>query len=249
MEIERPPIPLDRIPVFDEQDVVVNGKVLDDYKAINRGDITVAVVSKEYSLIQHSKVIERLNQVVKPDEIAKARIFYENNGAKMYLDLYYQKFSFKPKVNDEVQLGIRICNSVDGSMKLMIVPTSYRLACSNGVTHAREMGMIQRKHLGDALSVLTKLEEVIGEVQQRFETIQTRYSDWANTPIVFADAVPILEQKLPEKYVKAIKLAKPETAWDLFNCLTQLNTHDDRRNDGLKMDFDRTIEQIMTVQH
>ena len=218
------------------------------YKAIvTENDKLVSIVSKKYKLIQHTEVLDKLeisSKLFKESVIYKS--FYPlDTKAVMYATLMFKnnmQIEIKPK--DTVSFGIQVINSVDSSQSLTVLPFSLRLVCKNGMTHKEFISKTMKKHYDSATEILDNLTNIILETVEKLYPLANLYKEYANTPLSCSLNEIKSIKLIPEKYKSKVYTTKIETVWDLFNVLTQLNTHDPRRNLNTKSQFNPIIEKI-----
>lgn len=258
---------MENFPTFIEEDVYVDRRPLnqwehdvkkaDGYKGIvNKitGSIA-AIVSKKYELIQHKNVYDAFTKAVGLiTEETQIKVEFAKNGARMFIFLEYPKVSFEVKKGDIVNYGLTVTNSVDGSMRLMVIPYTKRLICSNGMTHQEMLGGVQKKHLKNAKVLVEELPAVIKEGLNNVTALHELYKQWAITEAKADELLDELKKEkpgviLPKKYADEIqtkiKMGDMLTKWDLFNVLTELNWHDEKRQMDSKVNFNREIMKIV----
>lgn len=216
-------------------------------------DTCVAVVSPTYELVQHREVIEAVREAIITETQIEPEIqaSFENSGARMFCDLKIPSLNKDVAVGDTISFGVRVVNSTDATTPLKILPFTLRLACTNGMTHSEFISSVMQRHNGDVKGVLANLAEIVSQTVAANEDLIKLYRSWKTKTIPdFAGLVEVLDTNhvvIPKKYLKEVELATPETAWDFFNVLTNLNTFDEKRVVGVKEDFNKIIERAMTV--
>lgn len=115
-------------------------------------EIPVGIVSKQYTLVQHQQLFDKVLQALDNMEIncadVKASLDLTEYGERMRLSvvLPHDKYGMKLAVNDEYGFKFECFNSVDGSMRLRAVISWLRLICLNGMTIRIDDTSYERRH-------------------------------------------------------------------------------------------------------
>jgi hypothetical protein len=119
------------------------------------------------------------------------------------------------------------------------------------MTHRSVLEKSVQYHTGKREIVIGALSSVIKESVAKVTIIEQQYKSWMtvsfNANSLNSEKFEEVTKPIPQKYLDAIEIAKPKTKWDLFNVLTDLNSHDANRNFGGKHGFDRRIEDLLAV--
>lgn len=234
------------IPTFQKQELKnEKGMKLDNFRLIvdEKGE-AIQVVSKEYSLIQHTSVYKTFKKI--DHGFVNEQLVFTNNGARMYILATAEVGSseIEPIVGDLIKYGIAIENSVDKSRSLCVYAYTLRLACTNGMTHRHNARgyAVKHAHLDGDFS----LEAAISNTVMGIHELSSMYIKWTKETVNDIEKAEELAAKLlPKKYLNNVEITADTTKWDLFNQLTSLNTHDAKREDHTKLAFNRKIEDLM----
>ena len=185
---------LERLPTFHFDNVVVNRRVLRDYKAVVRDDTedVVAIVSSRYKLAQHRTVfkifIEKLRQFY-GDANLKGYVTHE--GTRAFLFVTCKEIELK---DDSVyDMGFMVTNSVDATMGIRVALFQYRLVCSNGLISKENIMEMYQKHVQGQMSDFWK------KLKQKYEAVISKFDTYVD------DTVKKL-QIMKETVVKAWEL-------------------------------------------
>ena len=164
--------------------------------------IPIGVVSKEYSLVQHTEILDKAIAGLKSAKIEEAELNTEiqitKYGERMHLSIYLPiKYRFDPGDENPMDLRLEIMNSVDGSTRFRCLMGWYRLVCSNGLIIGVTQSDIRRRHSGDL-----KIED-IGNVLAAgigdSKTEKENFIKWRETKISIAKVAEWADNQL---YVK-----------------------------------------------
>lgn len=116
--------------------------------------VPVGVVSKDYSLVPHSAVLNVATDALEAAQIktadVKAELTITECGERMALSLYLpKKFAFDPGDGHPLDLRLECFNSVDGSTRFRALMGWFRLVCSNGLIIGVTRSDVRRRHVGD----------------------------------------------------------------------------------------------------
>jgi hypothetical protein len=242
------------VPMFETQPVYLAGeKPIEGRVAIVdcKTQDVVSFKSDDYTLIQHSEVLGTLSDAMMSTGLKVEKANPQFYRGRMYCDLTFKKHSIEVKKGDIVQTGVSVVNSVDGSTGIVIMPFTLRLSCMNGAVHRSILERSIQYHMGDRDAVLAKMSAIIVQAVDSTARVEETYKHWAEThfDMKLLKTDPFIEvlNHMPKKYVKAINEEKPKTQWDLFNVLTALNTHDERRSVNNKHYFNNRIEELLAI--
>jgi len=116
--------------------------------------VPVALVSENYTLIQHTAVykiiLEALNKIeISPDNVT-GEIFITKYGERMALRVYLSsKFGFSPGDGNEMELLLECFNSVDATTKFSALLIWFRTICNSGLVVGVSRMDIRRRHIGN----------------------------------------------------------------------------------------------------
>lgn len=161
--------------------------------------IPLGVVSKDYTLVQHTAVLDVASRALDAASIALADVHAEvkitEYGERMALSLFLpDKYRFDPGDGHPMALRLECVNSVDGSTRFRALMGWFRFVCGNGLIVGVTRSDIRRRHVGDLqLQDIGKvlslgLKESIAE-KKNFET-------WRTAPITQRRLEPWVDEVL-----------------------------------------------------
>lgn len=119
----------------------------------DRTCVPVGVVSKDYTFIQHTAVLDMAQQALRSVNIDPAMVWTElaltEYGERMSLSLYLpEKYLFQAEDGHPMDLRLECTNSVDGSTRFRALMGWFRLVCSNGLIIGITRADLRRRHVG-----------------------------------------------------------------------------------------------------
>jgi hypothetical protein len=143
---------------------------------------------------------------------------------------------------DEMNFGILVRNSVDGSSGLNIDGFSFRHICSNisimGLMHISALGRktgIRRRHTKNLDITLGNLKNMMGSVSKQMYRVRETYAGWM-VEEVNKETIKKIGTSIPVKYLPdyldvsenkpTITLPTMPTKWKMYNDLTQKIWHE-----------------------
>ena len=105
----------------------------------------IGVVSKRYALVQHTAVIEALENALRSEDVGstdlRCRLTMSESGARMAMRVELpDEFAFKAPDGHPMALTFECFNSVDRTVPLFALLGWFRFVCTNGlvigITHA-----------------------------------------------------------------------------------------------------------------
>lgn len=149
--------------------------------------VPIGVVSKNYSLVQHTEVIDIIIQALFsmgiPDpENLSTELRLTQFGERMSINIYFpEDYNFIPPDNHPMALRLECFNSVDGTTGFRALLGWYRYICSNGFFIGVNRLDLRRRHIGNVQ--LQKLQEVIRNGLVEAENDKKTFLQWQRTPI------------------------------------------------------------------
>jgi len=130
-------------------------------KNVDNGKVNlVSIVSKNFAVIPNQLIMQMVANVSKDLNLSTLSVKYTKNGYAMRIDLLSERKQ-PIEVNDLVQFGVSIRNSIDGSTALGVDGFTYRLACRNGATARLQNVTFNAKHVGDVNKLLDAFREAL----------------------------------------------------------------------------------------
>jgi hypothetical protein len=161
--------------------------------------IPVGVVSKEYSLVPHSDVLNVAEEAlcaakIAPEEV-KAELKITQYGERMALSLYLpDRFSFDPGDNHPMAMRLECFNSVDGSTRFRALMGWFRFVCSNGMVIGVTRSDVRRRHVGDL--GLDDVAAVLASGINESANERQNFEQWREKQIRLNDLVPWIDKDL-----------------------------------------------------
>jgi len=222
-------------------------KTVETHKAIvNEAREPIAVVGKNYNLVQDADVMPQFHDVIMKSNLDKTgmtkKIHHSHNGAKTKVVYTFPAHEMAVDVGDFVQLQIMVLNSCDGTWKFMSMLGAVRLACMNGQVVVDSLSSYSAKHTStlDTDVAIAKMETAL----EVYEANVKIWQQYAKTGITNATATKIFEQiagksdklqvLLEETFLK-YKAEMGTTVWALFNTLTDWSSHAKFKNEANKV--------------
>lgn len=167
--------------------------------------IPVGVVSNSYALAQHLDVANKCLEGIEAVGVDINDLDYEVGLTELgewmnlriyFPDLYNQTFADK----NVMRLRLECMNSVDGSSRLVILFSWFRLVCSNGLIireTKEEIRDIHNEHLD-----LDKIPPVISKAMNLVRGDVERLKKWENTAVKADDLEPWVNKTVSESWGK-----------------------------------------------
>jgi hypothetical protein len=116
--------------------------------------IPIGVVSKDYALVPHTVILDKVSEALDATKIAlsdvKAELKITEYGERMALSVYLpDQYRFDPGDGNPMTLRLECLNSVDGSTRFRALMGWFRFVCSNGLIVGVTRSDMRRRHVGD----------------------------------------------------------------------------------------------------
>lgn len=188
-------------------------------KEIN-DDVPVGVVSHAYSLVQHRDLGDRCVAALCGLDLFYDRLPCEVGlstlGEWMTLRLHLDdEYSIVPPDGHRIDLRIEVFNSVDGSSRLLMAMSWFRLVCSNGLVVRNTLVDFADVH--DHRLDLSKLENAIASGLRLAKQDRQRLITWAVRVVAEPALVSWVDVALTKRWGKkaaARCLLICRTGWD-----------------------------------
>ena len=223
---------------------------LESHVSVNRTDTdkSIGVVGSKYEPIQNSRIWEAMHQSLDGVNHTIQGAGSTNGGAKVFIQTKVDSDDFKVN-GDDFDNYITFFSSHDGSSSFELFDTSTRIICTNTVQAARRKGgkafKLKVRHTSNASirfdNVMQHLESIFDVRKQTYAdlnelaTVGMDYKDLINWSTSFFNSNnKRLTTVSSNKAHEAHKLARfgmgnrGETAYDMFNGVTELLTHGER---------------------
>ena len=224
-----------------------NNKVVETHKCIvNHEGSPIAVVGKNYNLVQNADIMPQFHDVIMASDLDKTdmhkTIQQSHVGAKTIVTYTFPAHRIEIDTGDFVDLKIMVLNSYDGSWKFMSMVGAVRLACMNGQVIADAFSEYSAKHTRslDVDVAVAKLETALLVYTKNTEL----WKKYPQSPVTNAEATKIfqrvagksdrLEVLLEETYIKYVN-EMGKNLWAVFNTLTDWSSHAKFKNEANKV--------------
>ena len=157
--------------------------------------VPVGIVSKSYTLLQHSTVFDRTLDAIKAagvelDSVVVDLIMTEH-GERMELQfLFPDEYSMLPNDGEPIALQLRCINSVDGSHVFDATLGWFRFICSNGLMIGTVKSRYKKAHTQDL--DITKIREFLVAGIAGATLDRVRINRWQGT---------VIREEILEKWV------------------------------------------------
>lgn len=198
----------------------------------------VSVVSNDYLLIPNRLVIDSIMKEfhsyidTSQDKYMRKKLFCNERYTTFELALKYNPIEIRD--DDAISATIRVENSYDTTKALTVSVNALRLVCSNGIVANREIFASKVNHIGN-LSPEDVVEEMIESVKKKayeefvgLGKFMKKMTGEFLTEEMKQDFVKALIQQpayISKGIISEMEKNKPETLWDLYNCVTFVTTH------------------------
>jgi hypothetical protein len=148
--------------------------------------VPLAMVSKNYALIQHHEVVRALCDAlesfrVEPRLLA-SQLTLSQFGERMYLRLVLPNWVFVVSgPNDLMAMQVHCLNSVDGSTALQIRLGWYRFICSNGLYFGEEAATLRRLHTSELR--IRDIAQILEGQLSRYDDERKTLLEWQKTRV------------------------------------------------------------------
>lgn len=148
--------------------------------------VPVAAVSKDYTLLPHHEVFDRITTALReigvPPDGVGAEVKLTEHGERMALSVFLPTHApFDPGDGHEMALRLECFNSVDGSLRFRALMGWFRYVCSNGFVVGVTMHHVSCRHV--STMPLIALDDVLRDGLARYETEQRNFMRWRTTRV------------------------------------------------------------------
>lgn len=197
----------------------------------------ISVVSARTVLFPHETALEVMDEMDLSYEVE-----FINNDTLMFAKIE-PDLQITLEGTDEIDLGVEVVNNLKRP-KVSICPYTFRIACTNQMEHGT--GLVSYPHRAETKERYRKgLEIMVKDMEKIKDVIERKYTFYKSVEIDKPKAVEILDSGTPKKYIEEVKVSPIQNGWDLFNLLTDMNTHDTKRTEIGKRNFNRFLEKAM----
>jgi len=218
----------------------------------------VSIVGRNFAVIPNQLIMQMVADVSKDLNLSTLSVKYTKTGYAMRIDLLSERKE-AVEVDDIVQFGVSIRNSIDGSTALGVDGFTYRLACRNGATARLQNVTFNAKHVGDANRLLDAFREALRTALEYCHQLAELYRKATRIKVTKEIAERLVELNLPMMYYKytpirlnvdgreevEIDVVREDTLWNTFNSITYVITHKSRANPIARSRMTHRLHRVM----
>jgi hypothetical protein len=227
-------------------------------KNVDNGKVNlVSIVGRNFAVIPNQLILNMVADVSKDLNLSTLSVKYTKNGYAMRIDLLSERKQ-AIEVDDIVQFGVSIRNSIDGSTALGVDGFTYRLACRNGATARIPYVTFNAKHVGDVNKLLDAFREALRTALEYCHQLAELYRQATRIKVTKDIAERLVELNLPMMYYKytpirlkvddkdvEIDVIREDTLWNTFNGITYVITHKSRANPIARSRMTHRLHRVM----
>ena len=228
----------------------------------NAGKVNlVSIVSKQFAVIPNQLIMQMVADVSKDLNLSTLQMKYTKNGYAVRIDLLSDRKE-AVEVNDIVEYGVSIRNSIDGTTALGVDSFMYRLACRNVATARIPNVTFNARHVGDANRLLEAFKEALRTALEYCHQLVELYKRATRVKVDREIAEKLVELRLPTMYYKHtpirlrvkehdgeqtvdVDVIREDTLWNTFNGITYVITHQSRANPIARSRMTHRLHRLM----
>jgi len=208
-------------------------------------DEIISVVSDKYEVVSNKAVVDTLEKYLKETDVKFKRVSEKLNrtGSRFTARYILPEYSIEcgthetsyGEVPDNIQLGIDLHNSYDGSSTWGFSIFGYRLVCLNGLRVPEEMHSFKTRHFVEEsemvdnliLSIQTAISIFQNDVKKSFDSIKKMDFEKAKAAELFKalELGKLYAKKLGKLYKDELKAKNLKTMWDFYQMVTWFSSH------------------------
>jgi hypothetical protein len=227
-------------------------------KNVDNGKVNlVSIVSRNFAVIPNQLILNIVADVSKDLNLSTLSVKYTKDGHTMRIDLLSERKE-AVEVDDIVQFGVSIRNSIDGSTALGVDGFTYRLACRNGATAKIPNITFNARHIGYVNRLLVAFREALRTALEYCHQLAELYRQATRIKVTKEIAEKLVELRLPMMYYKytpirlrvddrdvEIDVIREDTLWNTFNSITYVITHKSRANPIARSRMTHRLHRVM----
>ena len=214
--------------------------------AVVRADTgqTLSVVSDRYTLIPHQRVLDAVEQAIKPLDLGPVPrgIYVDRQGARMRALFKFPGLARPVLDGDDICPCLKIQNTYDGTSRIAIHIGAFRFVCTNLAVGGGGVfaGGFMSIHAGEI--PLEKFAEQTSKYLGGFDQIVETYRLWAGEWLEAGALNTILEgvSSWHREKIRQVFASRKPTAYEVYNAATFYATH---RTRSYRIAFD-LLERI-----
>lgn len=217
----------------------------------------VNIVSKSFAVIPNQLVMDMIADVSKDLNLSMLSTKYTRNGYAVRIDLLSDRKE-AVEINDLVQFGVSIRNSIDGTSALGVDMFTYRLICRNGATARDARITFNARHVGDADKLISMFREALRSALEHCHSLLEVYRKATRIKVDKDIALRLVRLNLPTMYyyytpIKIIAdgkeliidVTREDTLWNTFNAITYVITHKSKANPIARSRMTHRLHRIL----
>lgn len=228
--------PVELQPVF-----LSNGNQIAKKRAVVRTDTmdTLGIVSEDYGLVEHGKVIDSLREAGHEYGVAE-KISVTNNGANLFYQMIFPKVEMEVKKGDIIKMMMIARNSYNAMKSLSIIFGAFRLVCENGMVIGTQFIQFAYRHIGNVGGMndsfmIDEYKDTYKAYIKLFGERMPQITQMARLPLQSNEGLFDKKQvQLPEYLIQEAKTSfeteHDHTVWGYYNSLTHAITHKMRKD-------------------
>lgn len=221
------------------------------YKIGLRNDWLTGIVSRKYQFVANEVAYDLVTKAgFKP-----TKTHFSKTGNAMFIEVFSDKvgsaahsWSNDGKNGDEVNTGVLIRNSIDGTTSFGGDVFTYRARCSNGaIIGKKQLGSFSVRHVGEYSRLLSVFRQYLDRAFKLSQQVKVYYQKAAEVKVNDELAQAFVNTKIPQKFLPdfiqvldngKVKLQdKSTTVWDAFNQSTEKVWHLEKLGIGSKVTY------------
>ncbi len=217
----------------------------------------VNIVSKSFAVIPNQLVMDMIADVSRDLNLSMLSTRYTRNGYAVRIDLLSDRKE-AVEINDLVQFGVSIRNSIDGTSALAVDMFTYTLICRNGATARDARITFNARHVGDADKLISMFREALRSALEHCHSLLEVYRKATRIKVDKDIALRLVRLNLPTMYyyytpIKIIAdgeeliidVTREDTLWNTFNAITYVITHKSKANPIARSRMTHRLHRIL----
>lgn len=220
------------------------------------------IASKEYNIIQHREVVKSLFEAINGLNI-KFDYNLRTQGHRIFLDVSFPDTKLLVQTKglvkgEEFIGGIRLCNSYDKTVGLLILPRITRCVCSNGMMVNNFVGGYSIRHNQKLVEDFAGLiEKALAGMINSCDTLKAVINNCIEDSIEWELALLVLENLISyKKHREAIyEILKTNLKlnnnkidrWQIYNAVTQYCSHSQQLKPSVEMFLQNKAQKLLVT--
>lgn len=221
------------------------------YKIGLRNDWITGIVSRKYTFVANEVAYKLVNDAgFKP-----TNVHFSKSGNAMFIEVFNDglraigghHWSNDGQNGDDVNVGVLVRNSIDGTASFGGDIFTYRSRCSNGsIIGKKQLGSFSVKHIGEYNRLLSVFRQYLDRAFRLSKQVKSYYQKAAEVKVNQEIAEAFVKTHIPQKFLpdfiqvdegKVFLQDKSTTVWDAFNESTEKVWHLEKLGIGSKVTY------------